>query len=80
LANPGTILLIAIEMVIVTMLDGRQIAVNPEQIVRLMSGRPDDDPKRVLVKGVHCVIFFNTGYLSVKETCDRVRQLMEAKR
>ena len=35
-----------VQLILVTMLDGRQVQVNPEQIVRLLSGRPEDDPKR----------------------------------
>jgi hypothetical protein len=34
----------------------------------------------VIIKGVYCVIFFPSGrYLSVVETCDEVRKLIEAK-
>jgi hypothetical protein len=73
-------LLVAVQMITVHMLDGREVLVNPAAIAELRSGRPDDDPKRVLIKGVFCVIFFPSGrWLSVVETCDEVRKLIEAK-
>ena len=73
----GGALLIAVQLVAVHMLDGREVQVNPASITQLQPGRPDDDPKRVLPRGIFCVIFFASGrYLSVVETCEQVRALM----
>jgi uncharacterized protein YlzI (FlbEa/FlbD family) len=73
-------LLVAVQMITVHMLDGREVLVNSAAIAQLQPGRADDDPKRVIIKGVYCVIFFPSGrYLSVVETCDEVRNLIEAK-
>ncbi len=71
------VLLAAVQLILVHMLDGREVLVNTAAITRLMPGRPDDDPKRILVKGVHCVLFFANGsYLSVTEGCPKVRELI----
>lgn len=58
--------------------DGRKVLVNPRWVIQLVEPRSEEDPARGLIEGVECILFFTTGkYLSVVETCDKVRTLME---
>ena len=71
------VMLAAVQMVTVHMLDGREVAINPKEITRMQTGRPDDDPARQFPAGINCVIWFTDGkYLSISETCAAVRELM----
>lgn len=67
-----------IELILVHMIDGREVQINPAEIVRMRTGRDEDDPKRQFPADVNCVIAFTDGkFLSVSETCSQVRELIE---
>jgi len=57
-----------------------QILVNPQQVTRLARARPKGDPKKLLTADAACVIHFTDGqYLSVREPCEEVRRMIEAR-
>ncbi len=70
--------LLAALVVLVTVhqIDGREVQINPRQVVSIATPR-DADAGRALVEGVRCVISFVDGkFLSVSETCHEVRTLI----
>ena len=74
----SVVILAAVELITLHMIDGRVVQINPKQVTHLLSENPDDDSGRVLVEGVHCVVKFTDGaFLSVAESCEKVRELMK---
>lgn len=70
-------LIIALHLVLLHTVDGREVAVNPEQITSLQAAK-EDEPNKVLVETVRCVVGFTNGkFVSVVEHCDVVRKLLE---
>jgi hypothetical protein len=66
--------LVIIELVLVHMVDGRTVQINPAQVTRLQPGGMG----KVVTDKVRCVIHLTDGsYTSVVETCDEVRKLLE---
>lgn len=68
---------IVLHLVVLHTVDGHEVAVNPEQVTSLHAAKPDE-PNKVLVETVQCVIGFTNGkFVSVSEHCDVVRRLLE---
>ena len=66
----------AVALVLLHMIDGRPVLINPKQVTQLLSSLPG--PNKVLPDAVQCVIRLADGsYTSVAEDCDTVRKLME---
>ena len=62
---------ILVDLVTVTMVDGRVVQINSSQITQLV--HPHATGNKALVKGVNCVIrLTDGGYVSVAETCEEV--------
>jgi hypothetical protein len=70
--------LVAVELIVLHMIDGREVQVNPKQVTQLLSRPKDDAPNHALPDAVKCVVRLTDGsYTSVAETCETVRKLME---
>jgi hypothetical protein len=73
----GIVILAAVELITLHMIDGRVVQVNPRQVTHLLADTPDGHNK-VLPEAVNCVVKFTDGaFLSVAESCEAVRELME---
>jgi hypothetical protein len=71
-------LLVATQLITVHQIDGRAVDINPRQITKVAEPRAAGDPKKQMHDEVNCVIYFVDGsYLSVDETCPKVRELIE---
>lgn len=71
-------LAIALHLVLLHTVDGRDIHLNPAQITTVQEGREPGDPKRELTDKVRCAIGLSNGhFVSVIEECDVVRSLIE---
>jgi hypothetical protein len=69
---------IAVALIVLHMIDGRVVLVNPRQVTQLLSANPG--PNKVLPDAVQCVVRLTDGsFLSVAENCDTVRKMMEGK-
>lgn len=72
--------LAAIVLIVLHSLDGFEIIINPEQVVIL---RPSSEaakgtPNQLIVTGVRCIVGLSDGkFVSVIETCEQVRVLIE---
>jgi uncharacterized protein YlzI (FlbEa/FlbD family) len=54
--------------------DGREIAINAEQVTSVTSGK-DGESNKLLTDKVHCVVSLANGkFISVLEDCDAVLQ------
>lgn len=74
------LLQIAIGLIALHLVDGREVLINPRQVTRLGESRPEGDPQKTLTDEVRCVIWLTDGtYVAVIETCGTVRKLMEEK-
>jgi hypothetical protein len=68
-------LLIAIQLITVHMIDGREVEINPHEVVRMQTS---DGSNHQIPDAVQCVIWFTDGkYLPVVETCQKVRELID---
>ena len=75
-----TPLLIAVKLVLLHTVDGRETLVNPQQVAS-MSARKVGEENKLLVGGVECAIGLTNGkIISVVEPCDEVKLLLEAAR
>ena len=71
-------LLAAADLILLTMLDGRDVLINPAQITQLRESRPEGHPDKLLADPVRCVIRLTDGtYVTVAVTCDVVRDKIE---
>ena len=71
----GVITVAAVALVMLHMIDGRIVLINPRQVTQLLSATPG--PNKVLPDAVQCVVRLADGsYTSVSEDCDTVRELM----
>jgi hypothetical protein len=67
-------------LIILHAVDGHEITINPEQITAMRPSNPTK-PNEYLVDGVNCMINQTDGrYVSVAETCEQVRAIIEGKR
>ena len=68
----------AVVMLVLHSVDGLQIDVNPKKITAMHETKPPNDPNRELTKEVRCAISLEDGkYVTVVETCDQVREMIE---
>jgi hypothetical protein len=68
--------LVALVMVLLTRVDGGQVAVIPAQVTSLHAAA-GSGPK-VIIPGARCVVWLTDGrVLSVIEPCDMVRRMLE---
>lgn len=68
---------IAMYLLVLHTVDGREVSVNPKQITSLQAAK-SDEPNKVLVETVQCAIGLSNGkFISVIEHCDTVRKLLE---
>lgn len=66
----GLLATIALQLVVVHLVDGRAVAINPAQMTHMSEARRDVDEAKQLADNVRCVIFFSDGsYLSTAEEC-----------
>jgi hypothetical protein len=71
------LLLIVLHLVVLHTLDGREVSVNPSLVTSLHASKEDEENK-LLIEGVRCVVSLADGkFVSVSETCDVVRKLLE---
>jgi uncharacterized protein YlzI (FlbEa/FlbD family) len=69
--------LIALQLITLHAIDGREIEINPHQITSLHAAK-EGEPNKVLHTKVFCLINLTDGkFVSVAETCETVRQLLE---
>ena len=74
----NTPLLIAVRLVLLHTVDGRETYVNPDQVAS-MSSHKTGEANKVLVESVECVLGLGNGKIvSVLEPCDDVKRLLEA--
>lgn len=68
----------AVQLVVLHMIDGRTVTINPRAVTQLSEAREEDDGAKQFAGDVKCVIRFVDGhYASVAEDCELVRKLME---
>lgn len=68
-----------VALIVLHLIDGRTVTINPDQVTRLSEAREDDNEAKALAPGVRCVVYLTDGrFVSVAEECDTVRGLMEA--
>lgn len=65
-------------LLVLHMVDGRELIIAPAQITTMHEARSDDDPRRDLTKGIRCAIMLTDGkYVSVVEECHDIKQRIE---
>lgn len=69
----------AIMLVTFHTVDGRAVEVNPAAVQQLIQPLAKSAPHKFFVPGVHCLIALGGGYVSVVETCEEVRQILEGR-
>jgi uncharacterized protein YlzI (FlbEa/FlbD family) len=68
---------IVVHLVLLHTIDGRETLINPEQVASI-THRNADEPNKLLVDSVECVIGFSNGkFVSVIEHCDEVKRKLE---
>lgn len=73
-----TAILIALELIVLHTLDGRDVYVNPDYVVSVVEARSEDDPHKRMTAQVHCAIGMSDGKIyTVAESCDSVRQRLQ---
>ena len=69
-----------LQMVVLHQIDGRTVTVNPAQVTALYPSPPSGQNK-LITKEAHCAVWLADGkFLSVTETCDQVKAMLEAGR
>lgn len=73
---------IVLQLIAFQTLDGREVLVNPKQIVSVSETAEARDPKeKLLTNKAHCVVNLTNGnFISVAEHCDSVRQRLQEAR
>ena len=76
--SPET-LLVTIELIALTQLDGRVAYVNPDAVVQIEETYAEiGKPNHQFTQEVRCVVMLKGGqYVTVRETCKEVRALFE---
>jgi hypothetical protein len=67
--------LVGLQLITLHTVDGRTIAINPAAVQQLI--HPHETKHRLLVPGVKCAIRLSSSYVSVRETCEEVQQMLE---
>ena len=74
-------MLITLTLIALHSVDGAVINVNPEMVTTTRVSKADTDKNKLLVNEVRCVIGLADGkFISVVETCEVVKQLLEGSR
>jgi uncharacterized protein YlzI (FlbEa/FlbD family) len=70
----------ALQLIAFETLDGREVLINPANIVSVSETSEVRKPQeKLLTEKVHCVINMTNGkFISVAEACDSVRRRLEA--
>ena len=67
------VILVAIQLLVVELIDGRKVAINPNQVTHLSEAQRDVDPDKQLAAGINCVIFLtDKSYVSTGENCTSI--------
>ena len=70
--------LLFVALIILHTLDGREVVINSKQITSLTGPRPGA-AQGMFVEGSNCLINMTDGkFVAVVETCNQVRDLLEA--
>ena len=73
--------LVAAALVMLHRVDGGEVLINPDQVTSVHARSGGTDKNRHLTEQAHCALWLTDGKLvSVVETCDRVKQLLEETR
>jgi len=71
-------MLLAAALVMLHRVDGGEVLINPDQVTSVHARSGGTDKNRHLTNEAHCALWLTDGKLvSVMESCDRVRQLLE---
>jgi hypothetical protein len=71
--------LVTVVLIVLHTLDNRPVRINPSQIVQVVQPKPEGTPNKQMHDAVSCVIRFTDGsYVSVIESCDDVRRIVES--
>ena len=63
-----------IELMVLHTLDNRPLYVNPKEVISLAPSKDNT----LLVKGVQCIVSLTDAkFVSVKETCDDIREMIK---
>lgn len=69
--------LVVLQLVVMHTVDGREVSINPKQVTSL-HGAKDGQGNQLLTGDVSCVVGLTDGkFISVAESCDAVRKLLE---
>jgi uncharacterized protein YlzI (FlbEa/FlbD family) len=61
------------ELLIITLLDGREAHINPREIVSIMEAKEAEDPGKHFTSEVKCVVSMTDGkMITTKEDCDNI--------
>jgi uncharacterized protein YlzI (FlbEa/FlbD family) len=71
------VVLMTLELIALTKLDGRMAYVNPEQVVQLIETREAiGEENELFTNEVFCIVkLTDSTYVTVRETCDQIREL-----
>jgi hypothetical protein len=76
--SPGSVVLIAGLYIILHRGDGGDVAVVPSHITSMHAKAPGNAQNKLAMPEVRCIVWLDDGkLLSVLETCDRVKQLID---
>lgn len=68
---------VALHLVVLHSLDGREVHIAPEQVTSLHASK-DDVPNKNIAGAVRCVVGLTDGkFVSVLERCDEVKRMLE---
>jgi len=69
----------ALELIMIVTLDGRNVLVNPKQIVSISEPSESRDAKdKLMTDKVHCVVNLTNGtFISIAEDCPSLRQRLK---
>jgi uncharacterized protein YlzI (FlbEa/FlbD family) len=68
-----------LEFLIIVLLDGREVDLNPRHIVSVAEAKDADDPAKHFTDKVKCVVSMVDGkFYATAETCDEIEQKLRA--
>ena len=71
-------MLLAAALVMLHRVDGGEVLINPDQVTSLHAKAGAPHTNKLITNEAHCALWLTDGKLvSVMESCDRVRQLLE---
>lgn len=71
-----TTVVVALQLVVLHRVDGRELFINPEQIAAVAAPRPSSTVNRE----VKCIVFMTDGkQYAVADTCAEVKRLLESR-